>query len=38
MRMISTMKNVSISGPIKDFRTNLSSFFTAGVILDDKTT
>jgi hypothetical protein len=23
------MKNVSISGPIKDFKTNLSSFFTA---------
>jgi len=22
------MKNVSIRGPIKDFRTNLSSFFT----------
>jgi hypothetical protein len=23
------MKNVSIRGPIKDFKTNLSSFFTA---------
>ena len=28
MRMISTIKNVNISGPINDFNKNLSTFFT----------
>lgn len=32
IRMIITMKNVSIRGPINDFSTNLSSFFTSGEI------
>jgi len=27
--MISTIKNVNISGPIKDFNKNLSTFFTS---------
>ena len=37
-RMISTIKNVSTSGPMNDFMTNLSSFFTEWQNLDAKLT
>ena len=38
LRMISTMKNVNIRGPMNDFSKNLSTFFTYRLHLKCKTT
>jgi hypothetical protein len=37
-RMISTIKNVNINGPINDFNKNLSTFFIDYLLLKCKTT
>ncbi len=38
MRMMSTIKKVNIKGPINDFKTNVSTFFTSYFYLKCKST